>query len=297
MATITTISKGGVSAKISSMGAELTSLSLDGREYLWQADPAFWGKHAPVLFPIVGSLRNDEAQSARGVCRMPRHGLARINEHRVAEVAEDGSSVTFEFASTPETLEAYPYNFKLNMTYAVTGEATLTQTFAVTNAGDAPMPFSVGGHPAFNVPAPGSDDEVFEDYAIEFTEPWTCEAPTIAEGGLLTYDMTTTPVENADTLPISRELFALDAVMLTDVPGNTLTLRGTKSGRGVRVDFPDFRYIGIWSAQGESPFVALEPWTGHATLTSEDDVFEHKRDITTLAPGQSASYTFSMTVL
>ena len=105
----TTISKGGLSATISSKGAELTSLALDGREYLWQADPTFWGKHAPVLFPIVGSLRGDEAESAQGTCRMPRHGLARINEHRVAEVAEDGSAVTFEFTSSPETLEAYPH--------------------------------------------------------------------------------------------------------------------------------------------------------------------------------------------
>ena len=118
----TTISKGGLSATISSKGAELTSLALDGREYLWQADPTFWGKHAPVLFPIVGSLRGDEAESAQGTCRMPRHGLARINEHRVAGVAEDGSAVTFEFTSSPETLEAYPYEFKLNMTYAITGE-------------------------------------------------------------------------------------------------------------------------------------------------------------------------------
>lgn len=297
MATITTISKGGVSAEISSVGAELTSLSLDGREYLWQADPAFWGKHAPVLFPIVGSLRNDEAQSAQGMCRMPRHGLARINEHRVAEVAEDGSSVTFEFASTPETLEAYPYNFKLNMTYAVTGEATLTQTFAVANTGDAPMPFSVGGHPAFNVPVPGSDDEAFEDYVIEFTQPWTCEAPTIAEGGLLTFDESTTAVENTDKLPITHELFANDAIMLTNVPGNTLTLRGSKSGHGVRMDFPGFDFIGIWSASSEAPFVALEPWTGHASLTSEDDVFEHKRNITVIEPGETFECAISMTLL
>lgn len=293
----TTISKGGLSATISSKGAELTSLALDGREYLWQADPAFWGKHAPVLFPIVGSLRDDEATSAQGACRMPRHGLARINEHRVAEVAGDGSAVAFEFSDTPETLEAYPFHFRLNMIYAITGEATLTQTFAVTNTGDVDLPFTVGGHPAFNVPAPGAEGEAFEDYVIEFSEPWTCVAPTIAEGGLLTFDESTTPVENADVLPVSHELFANDAVMLTDVPGNTLTLRGTKSGRGVRVDFPDFKYIGIWSALGDAPFVALEPWTGHATLTSEDDVFEHKRNVTVIAPGETRDFSFSMTVL
>ena len=297
MATVT-ISQGGLTATIASMGAELTSFNYDGREYLWQADPAFWGKHAPVLFPIVGSIRGDEATCSEGVCRMPRHGLARIAEHEVAEVAEDGSAVTFEYCDSPETLEAYPYRFKLNMGYAITGDATLTQTFTVTNTGDVAMPFSVGGHPAFNVPAPGAEGEDFEDYVIEFSEAWTCTAPRIAEGGLRSFDETTMPVENSDVLPVTRELFANDAVMLTDVPGGTLTLRGTKSGRGVRVDFADFKYIGLWSAQqGNSPFIALEPWTGHATLTSEDDVFEHKRNITILAPGETAEYSFSMTAL
>lgn len=297
MPTVTTIAKGGVSAQVSSMGAELVSFAVDGREYLWQADPAFWGKHAPILFPIVGSLRNDEAQSAQGLCRMPRHGLARINEHRLVEVAEDGSAVTYEFEDSAETLEAYPYHFRLNMTYAIAGEATLEQTFTVTNTGDADMPFSVGGHPAFNVPAPGAEGESFEDYVIEFERPWTCEAPTIAEGGLLTFDTSTCPVDDASALPITHELFANDAIMLTDVPGGALSLRGTKSGRGVRVEFADFPYIGVWSALGDAPFVALEPWTGHATLTSEDDVLEHKRGITILAPGETRSYTFSMTAL
>lgn len=298
MPIVTTISKGGVVAQISSMGAELTSFAVEGREYLWQADPAFWGKHAPVLFPIVGSLRGDEATCSEGVCRMPRHGLARIAEHELIEQAEDGSAVTYELCSDAETLKAYPYHFKLNMSYAITGDATLAQTFAVTNTGSVDMPFSVGGHPAFKVPAPGADGEDFEDYVIEFSEPWTCTAPRIAEGGLLTFDEATVPVENSSVLPVTRDLFANDAVMLTDVPGGTLTLRGTKSGRGVRVDFADFKYIGLWSAQqGNAPFVALEPWTGHATLTSEDDVFEHKRNITLLAPGETCEFSFSMTAL
>ena len=159
MSTITAISRGGLTAKVDSMGAQLCSLALDGREYLWQADPAFWGKHAPVLFPIVGSLRGDRAESAAGPCSMGRHGLARNYEHALVDVAEDGSAVTFEFTDSDETRHAYPYRFKLNMTYAVTGEATLTQTFAVTNTGEVGLPFSVGGHPAFNVPAPGGAEE------------------------------------------------------------------------------------------------------------------------------------------
>ena len=98
-------------------------------------------------------------------------------------------------------------------------------------------------------------------------------------------------------MPLTHELFADDAVMLTDVPGGTLTLRSRVSGHGVRIDFADFKYIGIWSALGDAPFVALEPWTGHATLTSEDDVFEHKRDITLLEPGAVDERSFTVTLL
>lgn len=143
MSTVTTIKRGGLTAAIDSMGAQLTSLALNGNEYLWQGDPAFWGKHAPILFPIVGSLRNNTATSAAGTCEMARHGIARIVEHKLVEVSEDGSSVTYEITDTPESLKAFPFHFKLNMTYALTGDATLTQTFAVTNTGDVDLPFSV----------------------------------------------------------------------------------------------------------------------------------------------------------
>ena len=123
MSTVTTIKRGGLTAAIDSMGAQLTSLALNGNEYLWQGDPAFWGKHAPILFPIVGSLRNNTATSAAGTCEMPRHGLARIVEHKLVEVSEDGSSVTYEITDTPESPQAFPFHFKLNMTYALTSDA------------------------------------------------------------------------------------------------------------------------------------------------------------------------------
>lgn len=295
MSTITTIGKGALSASISSKGAELQSLKLNGVEYLWQADPALWGKHAPVLFPIVGSIRNGRADSAEGPCTMDRHGLARINEHELVSVSDDGASVTYEFVSTPETRAAYPYDFKLNMTYAIVGEATLAQTFRVENTGAVPLPFSVGGHPAFNIPVEGTD-EAYEDYEFRFAELWTADCPKLVEGGLATYEDTFRTVDGSDTLPLSRELFRYDTMILDHVPGDTLSLVGTRSGHGIRVDFPGFDYLGVWSAPG-APFVALEPWTGHTTLTTEDDVLEHKENITILEPGAVDERTFTITLL
>ena len=178
MSSVAAIQNGELSASIDSKGAQLMSLALAGSEYLWQGDPRWWAKRAPILFPIVGSLRGGCAVSTQGEISLGRHGFARDVEHEV--VAQDESSVTFEIRDTPQTREKFPYAFRLNMTYALTGEASLTQTFRVENTGDVTLPFSVGGHPAFNVPAPGTANERFADYEIAFTEAWTCEAPKIS---------------------------------------------------------------------------------------------------------------------
>lgn len=291
----TTISAEGLVAVIDHFGAQLTSLKKDGNEYLWQADPRWWAKHAPILFPIVGSLRDGKAMSSQGPITLGRHGLARDYEHAVVEHTD--SKVVFELVDSEATRVAYPYAFKLNMTYELTGPASLTQTFRVENTGDVVLPFSVGGHPAFNVPAPGTEHERFSDYELAFTRRWTCDTPVIAPGGLNTYSTVKRIVDDADTMALTHEFFDEDSVMLTDVPDGTLTLRSRVSGHGVKIDFADFRYIGIWSALGDAQFVALEPWTGFSTLDTEDDVFEHKRDITLLDPGAVDERSFTVTLL
>lgn len=297
MSQIITLEKDGLVARIDSKGAQLVGLALDGREALWQADPTWWGKSSPVLFPQVGTPGYDCLQSASGPCSVPKHGFARDFEHAVVEVSEDGSSVTFELRDDERTRAMYPYGFVLNMTYAITGPATLTQTFKVTNTGDAPMPFSVGGHPAFNVPAPGSEGEAFEDYELRFAKRWTADSPKMIEGGVMSNADPFHVVVDTDTVPITRGLFEYDTVVLRDVPGSVVDLVGTKSGHGVRVEFPGFDFVGIWSAAPAAPFVAIEPWTGHAALDTEDDVFEHRDNVTILAPGGVDERSFSMTVL
>ena len=294
--TLTRIAAGSIEACIDSMGTQLMSLKLDGVEYLWQGDPRWWPRRAPVLFPIVGSLRPGTT-SAAGPCPMGRHGIARTCEHRLVKRSE--ASATYELASSEETLASYPYPFVLRMTYAITGPATLEQRFEVTNTGAIPLPYTVGGHPAFNVPIDpaGSPDEAFEDYRIEFTSPWSACSPTMVEGGLWDFGSPWPVVEDSDALPLARSLFEHDTVMLSDVPGSTATLRGAKSGHGVRLDFAGFPYLGIWSAAGEAPFVAVEPWTGCSTALDEDNLLEHKRGMRLLGPGETATHAFSMTLL
>ena len=291
---IVTIKNDTCTAQVDTMGAQLLSMRFDDREYLWQRDERWWGRTSPILFPIVGNIRNGEVMSEQGLCHMKQHGVARNYEHRVVDVAADGTSVTFELCDSSETREQYPYAFRLNMTYALVGEATLAQTFSVTNTGSVTLPFSVGGHPAFNIPVEGTN-EAFDEYDFTFAEPWHAECPKIVEGGLADPTDTFVVLDGGDTLPLTRSCFDYDTMVFNHVPGNTVSLTGRRSGHGVRVDFPGFDYLGVWSMAPDAPFVAIEPWTGHATLTTEDDVLEHKEGITLLAPGATDKRTFTIT--
>ena len=170
---------GGLAFTVDSKGAQLMSLRKDGREYLWQGDPTWWPRRAPVLFPIVGNIRDDRAHSQRGEVRLGRHGPA-------------------------TTRESFPYDFELDMTYAA-ADGRLTQTFAVTNAGDADLPFVLGGHPAFNVPVAADEGESFSDYRLEFSQPWTYASPRIdTSTGLLNFQDRFQLLEDADTLALTH---------------------------------------------------------------------------------------------
>lgn len=292
MSELVTIKGGDLSAQIDPMGAQLMSLRLGEGEYLWQGDPAYWARRAPVLFPIVGRLRGDAAVSAQGPVHLKRHGIARLYEHAVVERTPE--RVTFELSSSEETRAAYPFDFRLNMTYAIE-DGRLSQTFAVTNTGEVDLPFTLGGHPAFNVPVPGGEGESFDDYELVFPEAWTADVPTINEAGLHDFSSMHRVLTDSDTLPLTHELISrLLTVVFVDVPGRAVTLRSTKSGHGVEVAFDGFGYLGVWTASDEAPFVAIEPWVGCATAYDESDVFEEKRGTITLAPGESCAKTFSM---
>ena len=291
MSELITIRCGAMEASVDTAGAQLMNLKKDGKEYLWQRDPQWWPRCAPVLFPIVGNIRDDRADSAQGEIRFGRHGLARNYEFEVAEAVEN--SMTLSLSSNDDTRAAFPYDFRLDMTYALTDDA-LEQRFTVTNTGSVTLSFVVGGHPAFNVPAPGCEDEDFGDYVLKFAEPWTYASPTInTTTGLIDYQTRFGLVEDSDTLALSHRLFDVDTLIFEDVPGRTVSMVGP-SGHGMRVDFEGFDYLGVWSAANDAPFVALEPWRGTATGTDEDDVFEHKRGMDFLEPGESAEYAFFM---
>ena len=179
---------------------------------------------AGALPPSSAACGTDRAVSAQGEVSLKRHGIARLYEHTVVD--RTPQSVTYELVSTDETRAAYPYDFRLNMTYSVE-DGRLTQTFAVTNTGTVELPFTLGGHPAFNVPVPGGEGESFSDYELVFPERWTARVPAIDEAGLHDFSRMRELFRDADRLPLSHELIEqLLTLVFVDVPGRSVRARG-----------------------------------------------------------------------
>ena len=298
MSEIISISNGSLTASIDTMGAQLMSLQKGESEYLWQGDANWWPRRAPILFPIVGVLKDSKAESAEGTISLARHGLARLNQFEVVE--QSVSSVTLQLKSTEETRKAYPYDFELKLIFSVDGD-TLTQTYEVTNPANVVLPFTLGAHPAFNIPIPDVEASSLNHYHLLFTHSWTSYGPSITDEGLCDYTTPQRLIVNSDTLPLSWELIDREkTITLEDVPDRRITLTAnvdaTSETHGIQMDFEGFDYLGIWSAAPGCPFVALEPWCGIADTVDTDGVFEHKPGIMCLEPEQSITKTLSVKV-
>jgi aldose 1-epimerase len=298
MSEIISISNGSLTASIDTMGAQLMSLQKGESEYLWQGDANWWPRRAPILFPIVGVLKDGEAESAEGTISLARHGLARLNQFEVVE--QSPSSVTLRLKSTEETRKAYPYDFELKLIFSVAGD-TLTQTYEITNPANVVLPFTLGAHPAFNIPIPSVEATSLDQYHLLFTRSWTSYGPSITDEGLCDYTTPQRLIVDSDTLSLSWELIDREkTITLEDVPDRRITLaanvEASSEAHGIQMDFEGFDYLGIWSAAPGCPFVALEPWCGIADTVDCDGIFEHKPGIISLEPGQSIAKTLNIKV-
>ncbi len=274
-------------------GAQINSLEKGGIQYLWQGDGQWWSGQAPVCFPIVGVLPGNESTAFGKRVNMKRHGVARINPFQVLDSAEN--SITFIQQSSEKTKESFPFDYELRIKYTING-STLTNEYTVINTGTEKLPFVIGGHPAFNCPL--DRDEVFEDYSVIFDKPVTkpCLRPD-HNSGLVDASKQYDVMKGGNTLPLKHSLFEEnDALIFENCEAKAVTLLG-KNGKGVRLEFQDMNNLLVWSAVGNAPFVALEPWTGISSCSDEDGVFEHKRGMTVLEPNETISFKFKITMI
>lgn len=269
----TIISNEFLVARIKHRGAELSGLFhlQHNLEYIWDADPAFWSKSSPVLFPIVGALRNDVYRFAGKEYSLPRHGFAREMDFEL-ETRYTHKAV-FVLKSNEDTRKKYPFDFELRLTYELIGES-LNVSYSVFNPSSTEMYFSLGAHPAFRVPLTGNK---YDDYYLQFeTKENSARWPISPEGYIMENPV---PFMNDhDKLPLTHELFYEDAVVFKDMKSTTISLRSPNDKHGIRFSFPGFPLFGIWASK-DADFVCLEPWCGIADSVNHNGELKEKEGV------------------
>lgn len=281
----TTISNKNLKASIKHAGAELFSLiSHEGQEYMWNANPDYWPKHSPILFPIVGSLKNETYTFNQKEYHLPRHGFARDMEFQLIEKTE--SSAVFSLLYNEETLRKYPFKFELQIIYSLE-ENKLKIAYKVINKEERELPFSIGAHPAFALP------EEFSNYSIQFEKEEKLEYSLLENGLISTVTETLTTSENV--VPLHYKLFEKDALVFKTLESNSLTIfENTKPY--LKVDFKEFPNLGIWTKEN-APFICIEPWFGYSDTTEKFGDILKKEGILILEANQIFSTSFNIEIL
>ena len=289
------LSWNGLRAAAESFGGELVSLvDRTGTEYIWHGDPAFWSGRNPVLFPIVGRLKDGKVHIDGATYEMAQHGFARRREFSVAEQAED--HIVFELRESETTLAQYPFPFSLRVRHQL-NEKGFTTAFRVENTGEKPMPFCIGAHTAFRCPI--GEGERFEDYQIVFDEAETAETMLLTAENLIGHQDKEPLLHGGDRFDLDYARFArLDTVILEGLRSTGVSLRHRESGRGVRVTFDGFPMMAFWTpGEKKAPFLCLEPWHGCAAVDNEGGEFTDKRHCIVLRPGEVKELAYTVRLL
>ncbi|MCW3466918.1 aldose 1-epimerase family protein [Chitinophaga nivalis] len=281
------ISNEKLTVSMAAQGAELQHIvhRENGLEYLWSGDPAFWGKKSPVLFPIVGGLKNNTYRYNGETYTLGRHGFAREQLFTVTEQGPDHA--VFSLTDSPATLQVYPFRFAFHITYRLE-ENRLSVTYRVENKDTKPLLFSVGAHPAFKVPLVAGT--TFEDYYLHFNQTETAGRYPLSPGGQIEL----TPVsllEHTQELPLQKALFYEDALVFKGLQSDAISIKSRRTPHGLTLYFGGFPYMGIWSAK-DADFVCIEPWCGIADNVEATGELAEKEGINELAAGSHFERTW-----
>ena len=285
---IHTLHSARLTAIVAAEGAELHSLkNADGHELVWQAGPQ-WPRHAPLLFPIVGRLKNDELNHRKRAYPMKQHGFAR--DQRFRWVERGPASCTLVLTDSAETRSRYPFAFRLTVSFSL-ASSSLEVRLEVANTGEEMLPASIGAHPAFNWPLLGGIEK--QAYRLIFSDDEPAPIRRLRDG-LLRAAPEPTPIEGR-TLALSERLFDDDAVIL-DQPRSRSVRYAADHGPSIELSWDGFRELGVWSKLGGAPFLCIEPWHRTASPEDFDGEFAAKPGVMHIAPAENRVLTYRIGV-
>lgn len=280
----TKIENSKLTAQINHSGAELFSLKdNNNKEYIWEGNPAFWGKHSPILFPIIGTLKNNSFSYKGNEYHLSRHGFARDMEFDLIQKSEN--SATFSLSSSTETRKVFPFDFELQIKYSL-NENKLIIEYKVVNKNEEVLPFSIGAHPAFALTKP------FENYSLAFEQTEKLTSYQL-ENDLIS-EISETINLNKNKLPLSYSLFEKDALIFKTLKSRSIDILENRAPL-LRISFDDFPNLGIWT-KNKAPFLCIEPWLGYSdTINCSGNILE-KEGIQLLKGNKTFNSTFSIEI-
>jgi galactose mutarotase-like enzyme len=287
------LENGKIRIAVKERGAELTSIYHKElqKEYLWQADPTYWGKHAPVLFPVIGALRDAEFIHDGKVFNLTKHGFARDLDFILVEMGAD--YLEYELEATEKTKIWYPFDFSLRIRYTLEEETVHTDYF-VTNKGQKEMFYSLGAHPAFNWPLEPEED--FSDYHLRFSQQENLDRLLInQETGLRNLEKRNV-VEESAVLDLDHALFQDDALIFEGVESDWVRFESQKSERFVQVSLKGFTHLGIWTKPNHAPFLCIEPWLGLCDRQDTTKLIDQKDGIRMVSAGKSSQVRLTIAI-
>ena len=246
-------------AVINNFGAEPARFfdKRNSREILWDAQPEFWGRHAPVLFPTVGKLKEGYYIFEGKRYALGQHGFARDMEWEVIDHQSD--SCIYLLCSNVETKKKYPFDFQLELEAKLCNDG-ISLSYAVTNTGEQKMYYSLGTHPAFHLP--WKKNTTIQDYELRFQEKEQAEILLLTTDGLRSGDRKLF-LDNKNKIPLSEDLFKNDALVFDNLRSSELSVIESRTGEGFKAKWENFPHLGIWKPIG-APFICIEPWQGMA---------------------------------
>lgn len=279
-----------ITIQVDSMGAEMKSLkkTTTGVEYMWEGNPSFWKRTSPVLFPIVGGLRNGEYIHNGKSYPMGQHGFARDMEFTLK--SQTSREIWFSLKSDEETLKKYPYEFLLELGYELS-ESTVIVKWKVINPSAQDMYFSIGGHPAFRCPL--AEDAKQADYRLMFDAKEVTAG--ILRNGLMSNETAVYTLDNG-YMWITEHLFDNDALVIENDQAHKVALIKPDGSPYLTVSF-EAPLFGIWSPPGKkAPFVCIEPWYGRCDAEDFTGIWEERKWGQHIAAGESFEASYQITV-
>lgn len=284
------LSNTDLTLRINAHGAELCSIRHHDTEYLWQADPAFWKRHSPVLFPIVGSLWEGRYRVEGREYSLSQHGFARDMQFTL--LSHTSTEAHYMLSSDETTRAKYPYDFRLEIGYRIEGQ-TIRVMWTVENPADRTLDFQIGAHPAFFYRNP---QENLKGY-FSFDTADELQSTLIGEKGSADiHHKETLRTDSEGLLPITDHTFDRDALILEHSQIKQVTLHDTDRRPCLRMTF-DAPLVGLWAPGALSPFVCIEPWYGRCDRTGFAGEFKDRDWMQHLAPQDTFHGGYTIEIL